>query len=101
MTTLTPITCTYVFRIDSEREEDEASPEGTRRLIQSHLGSEHEVLAADRMRFNTNVPDKPTIVQHVIRIKTCAPEHVATKLMGNSWAREEHILFKALPNRDK
>mmetsp|Transcript_5288 Transcript_5288/g.7391 ORF Transcript_5288/g.7391 Transcript_5288/m.7391 type:complete len:101 (-) Transcript_5288:125-427(-) len=97
MSIVMPITCTYVFRIDSETEDGEASPDETRTRIQLYLGFEHEVISASRIRLNTTHTDNTTVVHHVVKIKTCAPTVVASRLMGNAWDREDHILFTARP----
>jgi hypothetical protein len=95
-TITTPITCTYVFRFD--REDDNATPAETRAIIQSYLGSEHEVLSSSKLQFNTIDTDNSSIIHHVVKVKTCAPTDVATKLMGNAWVRQDHILFKTQPS---
>ena len=84
--------CTYVFAIedDDENEDNEAILQN---VIQSILGSEHEVLSLVKMRFST-INSEPEF-QHVLKVKTNSPEYVATKFMGNNWVREDHILFKA------
>lgn len=90
-----PQTCTYVFRID---EDDTATPSETRTLLQSYLGSAHEVVSASRLKFNTTHIDNTSVIHHVVKVKTYAPTEVATKLIGdNAWVRQDHILFKAKP----
>jgi hypothetical protein len=91
-----PQTCTYVFRFD---EDDTASPDETRTILQSYLGSAHEVVSASRLKFNTTQTNNTSVIHHVVKVKTCAPTEVAIKLIGNNaWVREDHILFKALPS---
>jgi hypothetical protein len=97
MSTPMPITCTYIFRIDSETEDGEANPDETRTRIQSYIGSEHEVISASRIRLNATHTGNSTVLHHVVKIKTSAPTDVATKLMGDAWDREDHILFTARP----
>eukprot|EP00984_Skeletonema_dohrnii_P034607 scaffold33607_cov84-Skeletonema_dohrnii-CCMP3373.AAC.1 len=89
------LTCTYVMRIERATEEDMTTPEQARLLLQNFLGPEHEVMSANRMRFNTIHTDNSCIDHHVIKVRTCMPEAVATRLIGNTWVKEEHILFKA------
>ena len=94
--TATLKTCTYVLRMDAGTEDE--NPDEIRSMLQSYLGSEHEVISLNRMRFNdsgTTYSDDSEI-HHVLSIKTRSPSEVATKLMGSAWERKDHILFKAL-----
>lgn len=86
--------CTYVFKIQSEQEDIDDSDE-IRTSIQSLLGPDHEVISASKMKFSTLCTDDSPVSQHVIKIKTKMPTHVATKFMGGEWVREDHVLFKA------
>jgi hypothetical protein len=90
-------TCTYVLRIDAGTEDGE-NPDETRSLLQSYLGSEHEVISLNRMRFNDTIYSDDSEIHHVLSIKTRSPTEVATKLMGDRWVRKDHILFTARPN---
>ena len=90
----TPQICTYVFRIQDDNE-NEDNADVLHNSIQSILGSEHEVISLSKMRFSTIAHDESSVFQHVIKVKTNSPTHVATKFMGNNWVREDHILFKA------
>jgi hypothetical protein len=83
--------CTYVFAIEDD-DEDQDNEALLQNVIQSILGSEHEVLSLVKMRFCTN---DSVEFQHVLKVKTNSPSYVATKFMGNDWVREDHILFKA------
>lgn len=91
--------CTYVYRVHSESVNAEATPEQSQSLLQTYLGNEHEVVSVESMNLNTrrNVDSNSNVIHHVIKIKTHDPEYVAVKLMGDSWVREDHILFKATP----
>mmetsp|Transcript_15372 Transcript_15372/g.31192 ORF Transcript_15372/g.31192 Transcript_15372/m.31192 type:complete len:119 (-) Transcript_15372:194-550(-) len=90
----TPQICTYVFKIQDD-DEHEDNADVIKNSIQSLLGSEHEVISLSKMRFSAPSTDDSSIFQHVIKVKTNSPTHVATKFMGNNWVREDHILFKA------
>lgn len=89
-----PKICTYVFKI-LEDGEHEDNADVMRNNIQSLLGSDHEVISLSKMRFSPLCTDDSSVFQHVIKVKTNSPTHVATKFMGNNWVREDHILFKA------
>lgn len=91
---ITPQICTYVLKIQYD-EEHEDNADIIKDSIQSLLGSEHEVISLSKMRFSTPSTDDSSVFQHVIKVKTNSPTHVATKFMGNDWVREDHILFKA------
>ena len=91
-------TCTYVLRIDSE-DDSQMSTAQVLTTIQTYLGSEHEVLSANKRKLHS--PDiESSAIHNVLKIRTPAPSFVANKLLGNaSWVRNEHILFKSLPRR--
>jgi len=86
----TPQICTYVCNI----QDDEDNADNIKRRFQSLLGSEHEVMSLSKMRFSAPSADDYSVLQHVIKVKTSSPTHVAIKFMGNQWVREDHILFK-------
>ena len=90
----TPRVCTFVFKIKNDAEELD-DEELMKNGIQSLLGSEHEVIALDRMRLSRPSVDDTVLFRHVIKVRTCSPTYVATKFMGNNWVREDHILFKS------
>jgi hypothetical protein len=96
----TPQICTYVFKIQYDDDEHEDNADMIKNSIQSLLGSEHEVMSLSKMKFNTPSTDDYSFLQHVIKVKTNSPTHVATKFMGNDWVREDHTLFKARPRTD-
>ncbi|KAL7455564.1 hypothetical protein ACHAWC_007098 [Mediolabrus comicus] len=88
--------CTYILRIDSE-DDIQMSSAQVLTTIQTYLGSEHEVLSADKLKLHSPDIDSSAI-HNVLKIKTTAPSLVANKLLGNaSWVRKDHILFKSLP----
>eukprot|EP00957_Ditylum_brightwellii_P122190 9317824-Ditylum_brightwellii.AAC.1 len=91
---ITPQICTYVFKIQDD-EEHADNADIMKCSIQSLLGSEHEVISLSKMRFSTPSTNDTSVFQHVIKVKTNSPTHVATKFMGSHWVREDHILFKA------
>jgi len=96
--------CTYVFKIKGDDEHTD-NADLIRNNIQSLLGSEHEVISLSKMKFSSLCTDDSSVLQHVIKVKTNSPTHVATKFMGSDWVREDHILFKAnrqeaLPNNN-
>ena len=92
---LAPQTCSYVLRIDSV--DESASKDDIRRMIQSFLGNDHEVISVDRMKFHSVAKNDSSSIQNVVKVKTCAPSLVATKLIGNTWVRSEHVIYKSLP----
>jgi len=89
-----PKICTYVFKILEDGEYEDNS-DVMRNSIQSLLGSDHEVISLSKMKFSPLCTDDSSVFQHVIKVKTNSPTHVATKFMGNNWVREDHILFKS------
>ena len=90
-----PQICTYVFRIQSEKDDREEDPNETRESIQNFIGSEHEVYSVSKMKFGTICAANSSVINHVIKIKTHAPTYVANKFMGHDWVREDHVIFKA------
>ena len=90
-----PQICTYVFRIQDDNENEDNADE-LQNSVQSILGTEHEVISLSKMRISTIATvESSDAFQHVIKVKTNSPTHVATKFMGNNWVREDHILFRA------
>ena len=87
----TPQICTYVCKIQEENEDNADIIKSSLQLL---LGPEHEVMSLTKMRFCAPSTDDSSVLQHVIKVKTSSPTHVATKFMGNNWVREDHILFK-------
>lgn len=90
--------CTYVYRVNGESVNANATTEESQSILQSYLGNEHEVISIDSMNLNTirNADSNSQVIHHVIKIRTHDPEYVAMKLMGDAWVREDHILFKAI-----
>lgn len=88
--------CTYILRLDSEYD-SQMSTAQVLTTIQTYLGSEHEVLSANKLKLHSPDIDSSAI-HNVLKIKTPAPSFVANKLLGNaSWERKDQILFKAKP----
>ena len=96
----TPQICTYIFKIQHDDDEHEDNADLMKNKVQSLLGSEHEVMSLSKMKFNTRSTDDSSFLQHVIKVKTNSPTHVAAQFMGNDWVREDFILFKARPRAD-
>ena len=89
---ITPQEYTYVVRMDpviwSARTSDDIK---TR--LQSLLGSDHEVVSTNKLKFNTQ-----DVIQNVVVVRTCAPALVATRLLGNSWVTDNYTIYKARPS---
>lgn len=86
--------CTYVFRIENDDEDRDDSDE-IRNELQTLLGPDHEVISSSKMKFSSQCTDNSSFLQHVVKIKTNAPSHVAAKF-GSDWVREDYILFKSI-----
>lgn len=82
------VECTYIFKLNLNIDNNQT--EITRELLQQHLGAEHEVLSATSVILNT---DNPSVIHHVVKVKTTAPSEIANILMGERWVRKDHILF--------
>jgi hypothetical protein len=89
---ITPQEYTYVVRMDpviwSARTSDDIK---TR--LQSLLGSDHEVVSTNKLKFNTQ-----DVIQNVVVVRTGAPALVATRLLGNSWVTDNYTIYKARPS---
>ena len=81
------IECTYIFKLNY------AGTEVTQELLQQYLGPEHEVLSASSVTLNSSHTDNPSVIRHVVKVKTTAPSEIANILMGERWDRKDHILF--------
>ena len=83
-------TCTYILRVDSDH--CQMSSFELILTLQVYLGYDHEVLSFDKLKMGNS-----SVIHNVVKVKTHTPNVVATKLMGNTWERQDHILFKSLP----
>mmetsp|Transcript_5721 Transcript_5721/g.9380 ORF Transcript_5721/g.9380 Transcript_5721/m.9380 type:complete len:121 (+) Transcript_5721:526-888(+) len=99
--------CTYIMRTQVEQQNDDTevlaifdqmmSSAEMRVKVQAYLGSDHTVLSANKLKFQSALEEDPCMIHNVVKVRTRAPTVVANKLMGNSWVRQDHILFKSPP----
>ena len=88
------IECTHIFKLNLSI--DDNSTEVTRELLQQYLGPEHEVLSASSVTLSSFHTDNPSVIHHVVKVKTTAPSEIANILLGDRWVRKDHILFTAV-----
>mmetsp|Transcript_11433 Transcript_11433/g.16391 ORF Transcript_11433/g.16391 Transcript_11433/m.16391 type:complete len:99 (-) Transcript_11433:321-617(-) len=89
------IDCTYIIKLNwIDHDED---TEVTRELLQQYLGSGHEVLSASTVILNSSHTVNPSVIHHVVKVRTTAPSDIANKLMGpERWVRKDQVLFTSI-----
>ena len=70
------------------------NPEATQSILQRMLGPQHEVVSASTLSFpNSTDPDDASVMHHIVKINTPAPDAIATRLMGIDWVKKHHIAY--------